>query len=213
MRIHLHKPKTLKVRRSNIWQRAQSKKIDVYLTVNRSTIDDYFNPHDPAPVYKRQVRNDLITYMSESVSTYSRNTSIRYKVSSNKEGTDLIESFMHAVRRHYSLKEQLTRIEFEKFKKKSFKLLFMSLSVVMICHGLLPLLFTESELGSTIMNSVDVLCWVILWKPISRLIFGWNPFLKEISLYSKLANSKILIMEYAAGALETGSKAKLRASA
>ncbi len=151
--------------------------------------------------------------MSESVSTYSRNTFIRYKVSSNKEDTDLIEPFMHAVRRHYSLKEQLTKVEFEKFKKKSFKLLFMSLSVVMVCHGLLPLLFGESELGSTILNSVDVLCWVILWKPIDRLIFGWNPFLKDISLYSKLANSEILIMEYAAGALEIGSKAKLRASA
>jgi hypothetical protein len=194
-------------------RRAQAKKIDVYLTVNRSTIDDYFNPHDPAPIYKRQLRNDLITYMSESVSTYSRDTSIRYKVSSNKEDKDLIEPFMHAVRRHYSLKEQLTKVEFDKFKKKSFKLLFMSLTVVMICHGLLPLLFGESELGSTIMNSVDVLCWVILWKPIDRLIFGWNPFLKEISLYHKLANSEILIMEYAAGALEIGSKAKLRASA
>ncbi|HVG14468.1 MAG TPA: hypothetical protein VM935_05890 [Chitinophagaceae bacterium] len=193
--------------------RAQPKKIDVYLTVNRSTIDDYFNPHDPAPIYKRQLRNDLIAYMSESVSTYSRNTSIRYKVSSNKEDKDLIEPFMHAVRRHYSLKEQLTKIEFHKFKKKSFKLLFMSLSVATICHGLLPLLFGESELGSTILHSVDVLCWVILYEPIHRLIFGWNPFLKEISLYHKLANSEILIMEYAAGALEISSKAKLRASA
>lgn len=192
---------------------AQSKKIDIFLSVNRSTIDEYFNPHDPAPIYKRQLRNDLIIYINESVSTYSRYTTLRYKISSNKEDKDLIEPFMHAMRRHFSSKEQITKLEFEKFKKRSFKLLFMSLSVVMVCHGILPLLFGESELGATIMSSVDVLCWVVLWKPIERLIFYWNPFLKDISLFNKLSTSEVIIMEYASGALEIESKNKLRASA
>jgi hypothetical protein len=193
--------------------RTQSNKIDIFLSVDKSTINDYFNPHDPAPIYKRQLRNDLIVYINESVSTYSRYTTLRYKVSSNGEDKDLIEPFMHAIRRHFSLKEQMTKVEFEKFKKRSFKLLFMSLSVVMICHGLLPILFGDSEVGATIMSSVDVLCWVVLWKPIERLIFYWNPFLKDISLYNKLASSEIIIMEYASGALEIEPKTKLRASA
>jgi hypothetical protein len=35
---------------------------------------------------------------------------------------------------------------------------------------------------------------VILWKPIEKLIFYWNPFLKEISIFDKLINAPIIIV-------------------
>ena len=44
-------------------------------------------------------------------------------------------------------------------------------------------------------NAIDVFSWVILWKPIERLIFYWNPFLKEILLYEKIQNAKVTIVE------------------
>lgn len=192
--------------------RPQSKKIDVFLTVNRSTINQYFNPHDPAPIYKRQLRQDVLLYISDSVSTYNRYSNIRYKISCNKEDKDLVEPFMHAINRHFQIKEEMMKKEFEKFKKRSVKLLFMSLAVIMICHGLLPLLNMEEHgISTTITNSIDVFSWVILWKPIDRLIFGWNPFLKDISLFHKLASAEVIVMEYASAALEL--EPKLRASA
>jgi hypothetical protein len=192
--------------------RPVSKKIDVFLNVNRSTINDYFSPHDSAPIYKRQLRHDLITYLNESVTTYARYTQLRYKVSCNKEDKDLVDPFITAVRRHFTVKEQLTYAKFERFKKRSFRLLIVSLVIVMVCHGLLPLLFS-GEFGETVMNSVDIFSWVILWQPIERLVFLWNPYLKEISLYNKLANAEVIIMEYASAALEVETKTKLRASA
>lgn len=192
--------------------RPVSKKIDVFLTINRTTINDYFNPHDPAPIYKRQLKQDVVLYISDSVSTYTRHSIIRYKISCDKEDKHLIEPFMHAVNRHYRIKEEIVKKEFDKFKKRSWKLLVMSLAAVMICHGLLPLLHLEEHgISATVTNSVDVFSWVILWKPIERLIFYWNPFLKEISLYHKLSTAEIIVMEYASAALEM--EPKLRASA
>jgi hypothetical protein len=44
-------------------------------------------------------------------------------------------------------------------------------------------------------NAIDVFSWVILWKPIERLIFYWNPFLKEILLYNKIENAEVKIVE------------------
>lgn len=188
------------------------KKIDIYLTVNRSTINQYFNPHDPAPIYKRQLRQDVITYITDAVTTYTRYSIIRYKISCNKEDKDLVEPFMHAINRHYQVKEELMKKEFEKFKKRSVKLLFMSLAVIMVCHGLLPLVDVgEHGIGTTVTNSVDVFSWVILWKPIDRLIFGWNPYLKDISLLHKLATSEVIVMEYASAALELEPKLKVSA--
>ena len=192
--------------------RTESKKIDVFLTVNRSTIDEYFNPHDPSPIYKRQLKQDVVLYISDAVSTYNRHSVIRYKISCDKTDKELVEPFMHAVNRHYRVKETLVKKEFEKFKKRTYKLLIMSLAAVMVCHGFLPLLNLEEHgIGATVINSVDVFSWVVLWKPIERLIFYWNPFLKEMSLYHKLSNAEVIVMEYASAALEM--EPKLRASA
>jgi len=76
-------------------------------------------------------------------------------------------------------------------------LLFVSLSVVVICQGFLPLLLKENDhsLQSGLLNSLDVLCWVILWKPIERLIFYWNPFLKDISVMERLEKAEVKITE------------------
>ena len=192
--------------------RPVTNKIDLFLSVSRSTLKDYFNPHDPSPIYKKQLRNDFVTYLTEAVSTYTRYTMLRFKVSCNKDDKELVEPVMHAVRRHYAAKEQLIRTEFRKFKRRSVKLLFMSLAMVMVCHGVLPMVIGEGTgIAGTITNSIDVFSWVILWKPIDRLIFYWNPFLKEISLYNKLVNAEVMVMEYASTAVELENK--LRASA
>jgi hypothetical protein len=119
---------------------------------------------------------------------------------------------MHAISRHYQVKEELMKKEFDKFKKRSYKLLFMSLAVIMICHGLLPFVNIGTHgISSTVTNSVDVFSWVILWKPIDRLIFGWNPYLKDISLLHKLASAEVIVMEYASAALELEPKLKVSA--
>ncbi len=158
------------------------------------------------------MRNDFVTYLTESVSTYTRYTLIRFKVSCNKDDKELVDPVMHAVRRHYAAKQQLIKTEFRKFKRRSVKLLFMSLAMVMLCHGVLPMVVAEGAgIAGTITNSIDVFSWVILWKPIDRLIFYWNPFLKEISLYDKLENAEVIVMEYASTAVELENK--LRASA
>ena len=192
--------------------RPVSKKIDLFLSVSRNTLNEYFNPHDPSPIYKKQLHHDFLRYMTQSVSTYTRHTTLRFKISCNKEDKELAEPFMQAIRRYYGVQEQLMRKEFEKFKKRSFKLLFMSLAMVMICHGLLPLLSIDGHgIAGTITNSFDVFSWVILWKPIDRLIFGWNPYLKDLSLFNKLVNAEVIVMEYASTALEL--EPKLRASA
>ena len=190
-----------------------SKKIDVFLSINRSTVNEYFNPHDPAPIYKRQLRRDMIAYLTEAVNTYTRHTTIRYKVSCTKDDKDLIEPFMQAVRRHYSTKEQVAIREFNKYKRRTFKLLFMSLAVMALCFTIPPLFLGHEGFAGTVMSSIECFSWVVLWKPIDRLVFDWNHHLKEISLYTKLTNAEMLVMEYADTAVEMDTTPKLRASA
>ncbi len=176
--------------------KALSRRISIFLSVDSTTINDYFNPHDPAPIYKRQLRHDFIQYMLESVHSYKKYSTVTYKVTYNPADKNLLDPFMHAVRRHFYVREQMKKAEFERFKKSSYKLLFLSLTMVMLCQGLMPFVISEdSRLHSSLHNYLDVFSWVILWRPIDRLIFHWNPFLKELSLLHKLANAEIIAIE------------------
>jgi hypothetical protein len=173
------------------------KKINVFLSLDPEIIKGYFNPQDPAPMYKRQLSHEFEAYIMTCIRSAKRDCSFTYKISFRSEhDKQYADSLAFAIKRHFSEAKTILNSEFEKFKRRTYILLFVSIAVVMICQGLPSLLFTEENtFHSGLKNSMDVLCWVILWKPIDRLIFYWNPFLKDISIRERLEKAEIILTE------------------
>ncbi|MBC7949106.1 MAG: hypothetical protein H7Y42_14570 [Chitinophagaceae bacterium] len=175
------------------------KKINIFLSLEQDIFRGYFNPQDPAPLYKRQLSHEFEMYIMTSIKSAKRNSEFNYKVSYSTEADkQYAEPLSYAIRQHFMESRAVASASFERFKRKTYLLLFTSLAVVLVCQGFLPMLLPENEdhrLSSGLTNSLDVLCWVILWKPIERLIFYWNPFLKDISILSRLELAKIEIIE------------------
>ncbi len=96
---------------------------------------------DPAPLYKRQLGYGFEQYINSCIVAIKRYSVIRYRlVIARESDKELIDPLMHAIRRHYSIQKAIKEEEFAKFKKSSFKLLFISLAMVMFCQGVLPAL-------------------------------------------------------------------------
>jgi hypothetical protein len=173
------------------------KKITIFLTIDEKTIDTYFNAHDPSPLYKRQLNQDFESYITSSIVAIKRYSVLRFKLVCNRESDkQYIEPLIHAIRRHFSIQKSIKESEFVKFKKSSYKLLAFSLTIVMACQFFIVALIKNNEhLHSVFGNALDVFSWVILWKPIDKLIFFWNPFLKEISILDRLMNAEVIISE------------------
>ncbi len=173
-----------------------SRRISIFISLDESTVYGYFNLHDPAPLYKRQLGHEFQEYLSNSIEAAKRNSIIRYKVIC-REGVEkrFADSLIHAIKRHFLVKKALKETEFSRFKKKSFRMLGISLAVVVFCQALFPVLFTDHNLNFALRNGLDVFSWVILWKPIDKLIFHWNPFLKELHLLNKLVNAETIVIE------------------
>jgi hypothetical protein len=169
--------------------------INIFLTVDPQTIDQHFNPNDPSPIYKRQLSYQFEQYINASILTAKRYSVINYKVNcKNESDKQYIEPFMYTIKRHFSAKKTLKIAEFEKFKRRSYMLLFLSLAVVMICRGVVPLILDESHhIQGGLSNSLDIFSWVLLWRPIDSLLFEYNPYLKEICVMDKLANAEVII--------------------
>ena len=174
-------------------------KITIFLTIDQSTIDEYFNPNDPAPIYKRQLSYQFQQYIIASIEAAKRDSDFFYKITcKNKADKQYTEPFIYAIRRHFSAKKLIEIEKFEKFKRRSYLLLLLSLLVMMICHGLVPMILSgDKGFTSALHNGLDIFSWVILWQPIDKLVFQWNPHLKAISIMNRLANAEIIITESA----------------
>ena len=179
-------------------KRTVSNKINILLSLDRDILSGYYNSQDNAPLYRRQLSSEFEQYIQTSIRSAGRNSTINFEISyRNEEDAEYAEPLMFAIKRHVSASKAIMAVNFENFKRRTFKLLFVSLSIVIICHGMLPLLIKaeQSAIHSGLTNSLDVFSWVILWKPIDRLIFYWNPFVKDIAILEKMEKGEVVLNE------------------
>ncbi|HMH34474.1 MAG TPA: hypothetical protein VK543_15660 [Puia sp.] len=171
-----------------------SQGISIFLTVDSQTIEEYFNAHDPAPLYKRHLSHKFEQYIMSSVIASKRYSTIKYKfIYKTAIDEQYTEPLILAIRTHFAEKKRLKEMEFEKFKKRGWALLVVSMVVMMVFKGVESLLKSNGlEMQSTLNNGMDIFSWVILWRPIDVLIFNWNPYLKEICLLDKLKNAEVI---------------------
>jgi hypothetical protein len=173
------------------------KTINVYLTLDPLVIQGYFNPHDPAPIYKRQLSHHFELYIMDNVALFKRYDVIFYKFKyANEIDKQYAEPLMYAIRRHFTeLKEDKIK-NFKKYKRRNIMMLIASTLFVTLFHVLISLvLTTDKGISSALSNSLDVFSWVILWHPIDELVFNWNPHLEKINLLNKLATAELIIIE------------------
>ena len=173
-----------------------AQRINIFLSLDQEVFDGYFNSQDPAPIYKRQLSHEFEEYILNCIKTARRETLFQYKISYKcEESRQYAEPLMFAIRRHFGEKKSTVNSSFEKFKRRTYTLLFMSLAIVMACQGLLPLILDGKYQHSGLTNGLDVFSWVILWRPIDKLIFHWNPFLKDISIADRLEKAEVIMNE------------------
>lgn len=175
----------------------ESQTINIFLTLEQRVIEGYFNKHDPSPIYKRQLSHQFETYIMSSMECAKRYSSVFYKLKCTREADkQYADPLLYAIRRHFLAKKQDREKEFVKFKRRNFVVLALSILVAIVFHGFLPMILNdEYKLHSGLINSLDVFSWVILWHPIDELMFHWNPHLKEISIFNKLATAESIIIE------------------
>src|SRR5664279_4445385 len=74
--------------------------INIFLTVDQTTIGEHFNPNDPAPLYKRQLSHQFQQYIMTSIEPAKRHSVFYYKITcKNESDRQYIEAFIYAIRR------------------------------------------------------------------------------------------------------------------
>jgi len=179
-------------------KKAASSRISIFLSVDADSISKYYNPHDPAPLYNRQLSHELREYLENSVASAKRNSRIRYKlICKNESDHKFTKPILLSINRHFEIKRSMKEEEFRKFKKKNYTLLAICFLLVILLQGAVPMIFAGDVMHPVVSNTLGIFSWVILWKPIERLVFCWNPFKKDILLFRKMemAESTVIVNE------------------
>ncbi|HRE37504.1 MAG TPA: hypothetical protein PK092_03645 [Chitinophagaceae bacterium] len=177
---------------------SKEKEYNIYVRLDEQTVHSYFNQHDPAPLYKRQLGHEFEQYIYNSLLTSSRDAVFKYQfICLDYADKRFIAPVTQAIRSHFNLKIYLKQEEFRKFKIRTFRLLVVSLIIVLSFQAVLSYIggLMDERMSGALHNTLDVFSWVILWKPIDRLIFYWNPFKKDLHLLERLANAEVIILE------------------
>jgi hypothetical protein len=174
-----------------------TKKINVFLTVDFQNISSYFNTHDPAPLYKRQIHHKLEEYIMTSVCSAKRYSVIFYKLKcTSPVDKQYAEPLMYAIHRHFAMKKAIREEKFQRFKRRNWMVLCIAGLIVIFSEAFLPLFMpADVRIYEGLKNCLHIFSWVILWRPIYELIFEWNPHLKEILLLHKLATAEVIILD------------------
>ena len=171
--------------------------VNVFLTVNSATIADHFNANDPAPIYKRQLSHEFEQYIMASTAHARRYSAFQYRVTCrNESDKQYSDPLIYSIKRHFEAKKLSRQAAFERFKRRNYGLLFVSLLLILALHLIGPLLLKESAgIHSAIGSGLDIFSWVVLWQPIEKLVFYWNPYLKEISILHRLATADVVFSD------------------
>ena len=175
--------------------KTQSNGFSIFLTIDAHSIFKYYNPHDLAPLYNRQLSHEFVEYLQNSIAAAKPNSHISFKLICKKEPDErFVNPLLKSIRRHFEKKRSIKEYEFSKFKWTNCVLLASSLVLIFLLQAALPFFVPHQNVFS---NGFAFISWVILWKPIERLVFIQSSFKKDILLLKKMetAESTVILNE------------------
>ena len=87
----------------------------IYIRLDEQTVHNYFNQHDPAPLYKRQLDHEFEQYINNYLLTSKRDAVIKYQVvCMDYADKRFVSPVMQAIRNHFELKKNLKEEEFHR---------------------------------------------------------------------------------------------------
>ena len=169
-----------------------STRISIFLSVDAHSIFKYYNSHDPAPLYNRQLSHELQDYLENSVMSANSSSNISYKLICNKESDHkFIKPILMSIHRHFAIKRAMGERQFAQFKKRNYLLLSIGILLMIFLQAAV---LSIPAINPVFSNVLNVFSLVIMWRPVERIIFYQNAYKKKIELMKKMEEAESIVI-------------------
>lgn len=166
---------------------------ELVIKISTTKIEDLYNNFDMNSSFlKKDLNDDLITYLIDSVSEISEEKFI-LKFYFEENITELSrKKVINSIDRYFRYLEELEKKKMKEQIKNSF--IFMAIGLFFITCSIL--IGKQTDLAYEIIaEGTMVAGWVSFWEAMATILIKWVPLKKKLKVFKKIIESKIEFSE------------------
>lgn len=166
--------------------------------ITLSTVQQLFNNLDPAPFKEKELDSDAEEYIYawfEEI-PFDQKVKIIVYLPLSLISNEVTENIRQAVKNHFlylrSLAEHAISVQWRRERLNLFiGIVFLFFCLTVSQHA--SEIFTRGSLAELIAESLIIIGWVALWKPVQFFLYDWWPIRKRRQLCRKIAESELQV--------------------
>ena len=174
------------------------------LEISLKSINQLFNSMDPSPFYDR----DLDTHAEQFLVSWAEELhsqsplSLRLYLQEWPSGEHPEIWVTKGIHHYFSERERLTRMEFQRLLRIGRTNLLIGLAFLAGCLTLGQLVkgISGGVLTGLIRESLTIVGWVAMWRPLQIYLYDWWPLRQREALYRRLSEMPVTLQPIVTGA-------------
>ena len=163
------------------------------IDVQAQRIEQLFDNRDPAPFRERDLDPNLAVYLLESAEDLAPHSKLAVVFWVEQQASHA--ELEHAFRGHFE--EVLARLRRDRRRNRRIGavtlLLGLLLVVVLFTAAQLVGAAVPGSLGAGLKEGLVISSWVVLWRPVELLIYGWIPVRQQRRVIERLLGAAISV--------------------
>ena len=158
-----------------------------------------FNSMDPTPFLNKDLDPEAERYIESWATEFSSRGHFNITIHLEQwpldgEPTEMLTGAIH---NHFNLKKTRTRSALTQLLQQGRISLYIGLLFVSICLFLADVIGNlGSNTGLTIAReSLTIVGWVALWRPLQTFLYDWWPLRRQIRLYENLSKAQVHVVQ------------------
>ena len=162
-------------------------------------IAQLFNSMDPTPFLNKDIDPEAEAFIETWAAGFAPNSRFHLIVHSEQwpSDGDPTEMLTGAIHNHFTYKAERARGALKHFLQQGRMSLVIGLVFVSLCLIAADAIANlGTNTGLTIAReSLTIVAWVAMWRPLQIFLYDWWPFQRQISLYENLSSTHIQVIQ------------------
>lgn len=158
------------------------------------SIQQIFDARDPAPFREKDLDEDLVRYLllSSREINYKDPIQVVFTIPHDLQIDE--ETIRNAIHSFFEFEIDAAYNERSLLFRQGRFALLLGMIFVLLCSSLVYLASQKLDgfAGVTVRESLTIMGWVALWKPINLFLYEWWPIRDRMRIYAKLANVPVV---------------------
>ncbi len=168
------------------------------IEIKLHSLDQLFNSMDPSPFHERDLDHDAEEFIVSWAQEYALKTPLILRVRLDKlSDGDNVDMVSQAIHNYFIYRTDIYRREFKYLMKQARIYLLIGLMFLGVCFlaGHMIMTYNANMWGGLLRESLMIVGWVAMWRPIQLYFYEWWPVKQKINIYKKLSEIRVEVVQ------------------